>query len=352
MKLKKQIVKFLAILSIGIITISCDDNSTEITKYPTALEIIKADGNYSVLVKALDATSLSSTFSSAGSYTLFAPNNAAFAAYTSTNFPTGIVDATFPVLPATLTSAQVAELKKLLQNHILGVGTRANDLVANVYSKTFAAGVGSTTLSMFVNQSGSDYVINGGSSNGGAKITSSNIDASNGIVHLVDNIIKLPTLKNHLVANPDLASFYAIYTSTTSGTYGDQSAVLATLTAAGPTTVFAPLNSTVNTEASTSGFIASNNTAANVSKILKYHMANGNLTSSSSTSWTSSSATTDVTISTQASTGQTFKIALGTLKITELPTPFTTVSNIKTVNIQATNGIIHTVDRVLRPVLP
>lgn len=346
MKLKNQIVKFLAILSLGITSFSCENNTTEIDKLPTTLDIIKADVNYTVLVKALDATSLTSTFTNTGSYTLFAPNNAAFAAYTSTNFPTGINDATFPALPATLTASQIAELKKLLQNHILGVGTRANDLVTNAYSKTFASGVGSTTLSMFVNKSGNDYIVNGGAVNGGAKITSADVDASNGVIQFVDNVIKLPTLKNHMIANPDLANFYTIYTSTSTGTYGDQSAVLATLSAAGPTTVFAPLNATVTTETATGGFIASNNTPANVSKILKYHMVNSNSTASSTTSWSASDATI-TTLSTQQ-----FKITGGTVKIAELPAISIPASNIKTVNIQATNGVIHTVDRVLRPVLP
>lgn len=349
MKLKKQIIKFLAVLSLGIVSISCDNATTEVTKYPAILEIIKADSNCSVLVKALDATALSSTLSNPGSYTLFAPSNAAFASYTSANFPSGILSSTFPVAPATLSSSQVAELKRLLQNHILGVGTRANDLVSNAYSKTFASGSGtSTTLSMFVNQLGSDYVINGGASNGGTKINVADIDASNGVVHFVDNVVRLPNLKNHMIANPNLEKFYAIYASTATGTYGDQSAVLASLSAVGPITVFAPFNSAVDSETATGGFIASNNTTANVSKILRYHMTNGNFTASSGTSW----ASADATITTMAATSQQFKIAGGTLKITELPAISVTSSNIKTVNIQTTNGVIHIVDRVLRPVLP
>jgi uncharacterized surface protein with fasciclin (FAS1) repeats len=43
----------------------------------------------------------------------------------------------------------------------------------------------------FVNTVGSDVVVNGGSSNGGAKVTAADIEASNGIVHVIDAVLKL-----------------------------------------------------------------------------------------------------------------------------------------------------------------
>lgn len=352
MKIKNQILKVLSVLALAFFAISCNEDTVDVVKYPSIVEYIKKDANYSVLVKALDVTQLSTTLTNAGSYTVFAPNNDAFAAYASTLIPVGyLVDAN--VNSTSLTAAQIAELKKILQNHVLGVGTRSNDLLTAGYSKTFAAGVGSTTLSMFVNKVGSDVLVNGGASNGGAKVVVADIDASNGIIHTVDSVIKLPKLVNHVVANPDLSSLLSVLSSTASGPYGDQSAVLNTLNGNGPFTVFAPLNSAFATALASGGFLTGTNaTPANITKVLRYHVSNGNLTSSSATSWTSSSATTDATITTLAATNQQFKITKGTVKITELPAISAAASNIKFVNIQAVNGNINTVDRVLQPVLP
>ena len=361
--MKNQIIKLMFAITIAFTAFSCtsDDNNKEIAKLPTIEETLKADiTNYSVLLNAIKVSAITN-FASAGSYTLFAPTNASFAAYTSSNFPAGITDAVLVdangVPLTTLTVAQKAELKKLVQNHILGVGTKANDLIASStvsgYVKTFAPGQGATTLSMFVNKPSADVLVNGGTTNGGAIITTADIDASNGIIHKVNSVIKFPTIINHVVANPDLSTLYSVLTSTSTGTYGDQSAVLTTLNGAGPLTVFAPLNTAFNTATATGGFLTGTNaTPTNVSKILRYHLSNGNLTSSSSTSWTSSSATTDVTITTLAATAQTFKITLGTLKIKEFPAITVAASNMKIVNIQATNGNINTIDRVLQPILP
>jgi uncharacterized surface protein with fasciclin (FAS1) repeats len=43
----------------------------------------------------------------------------------------------------------------------------------------------------FVNRVGSDVLVNGGVSNGGAKVTA---EASNGIVHVIDAVLKLQQL--------------------------------------------------------------------------------------------------------------------------------------------------------------
>jgi uncharacterized surface protein with fasciclin (FAS1) repeats len=356
MKIKNQIIQLMSALVIAFTMFSCsnDDNNKEIAKLPTIVEIAKADPlNFSVLVKALDATALTGTLSSSGSYTVFAPTNAAFATYTSTLFPTGIVEATFPTAPATLSTAQIAELRRLLQNHVLGTGTKASDLLTAVYVKTFASGA-TGTLSMYVNKSGADVLINGGTANGGAKVTTADVDASNGIVHIVDSVIKLPNLVNHVKANPELSTLLAVLSGTaaTPGAYGDQSAVLAALNGTTAYTVFAPTNSAFTTATATGGFLTGAIvTPANITKVLRYHVATGSLTSSSATSWNSSSATADATITTLA-TPQTFKIALNTVKITELPAITVTASNIKLVNVVATNGVLHTVDRVLQPILP
>lgn len=356
MKIKNQIIKLMFAVALTFTAFSCsDDDKVEITKLPTVLEIAQADNaNFSVLIKALQVTGLTATVSGPGSYTVFAPTNTAFAAE-------GINEASLqlladnPTLPANVTA--IAGIRNILRNHILGVGTKSNDLLASRYVKTFATGPGTTTLSMFVNQVGADVLINGGVTNGGTKVTKADIDASNGIVHVVENVIKLPKILNHAIANPDLSTLVTVVTST-SGTFGNQAAIATALGGNGPLTVFAPLNSAFTTATTGSGFLTGANlTGPNVTKVLQYHVSStGNLTSSSATSWTPSTTITNATITTLAQNSvpaaQTFLITQGTVKITELPAQTgVPASNIKFVNIQATNGVIHTIDRVLQPVL-
>ena len=355
MKNKNQIIKLMFAILLTFTTFSCsDDDKVVIKKLPTVLEIAQADSaNFSVLIKALQVTGLTAIVSGPGSYTVFAPTNTAFAAE-------GISEASLqlladnPTLPANVTA--IAGIRNILRNHILGVGTKSNDLLASRYVRTFATGPGTTTLSMFVNQVGADVLINGGATNGGTKVTKADIDASNGIVHVVENVIKLPKILNHVIANPDLSILVAVVTST-SGTFGNQAAVATALSGNGPLTVFAPLNSAFTTATTGSGFLTGANlTGPNVTKVLQYHVSTGNLTSSSATSWTPNTTVTNATITTLAQNSvpaaQTFLITQGTVKITELPVQTgVPASNIKFVNIQATNGVVHTIDRVLQPVL-
>ncbi len=369
MKIKNQIIKLLLGAVVAFTNFSCSesDNDKTIEKLPTIVEIAKADPQFSVLVKALTATQLAGTFSSQGSYTVFAPTNTAFAAYISTfpsvAFPSGINDATFNTA---LTPAQNTELKFILQYHVLGVGVKSNDLLPNSvtgvtgYFRTFAPFGTSTTitLSTFVNQVGSDVLINGGVTNGGAKVTKADIDASNGIVHVIDNVLKIPTLVSNVKANPNF--------STLLGLVASEPTVLAVLNNAtpafsagppvvpGPRTVFAPLNSAF-TAAQGTGFLTTAYLAVpgNLTKVLQYHVSSGNATNSnlpafSATSWTPATAVSNVTVTTAAPVSQTFTIALGTVKITSAFTG-SLVSNIKVVNVQASNGVIHAVDTVLQP---
>ena len=356
MKIKNQIIKLMLGAIIAFTNFSCTegDNDKTIDKLPTIVEIAKADPQFSVLAKALQVYGLENTLSGQGSYTVFAPTDTAFAAQ-------GITMATLNATAALnlpQTDPSLTAIRRILQNHVLGVGTRSSDLLFTGYSKTFAAGpaglpsnAANTNLSIFVNLIGTDVLVNGGVANGGAKVIKADIDASNGIIHVVDGVILLPTLVNHVIANPAFSTLLSIVTST-GGTFGNQAPVLAVLTgatAALPKTVFAPLNSAFAT-ATTTGFLTVPYiaTAGNVTKVLQYHVTAANVNTStsafSSTSWASSLQT----IITVAPVSQSFTIAPNTLKITSAFTG-SLVSNIKVVNVQAVNGVIHAVDTVLQP---
>jgi uncharacterized surface protein with fasciclin (FAS1) repeats len=350
----KKLTTILALLILTLFTFSCDEKSGVKENLPTALEYLQSKGNYTILIKALTKTNLVNTFKNPGSITLFAPNDVAFSA---ASISEASIDA--------MTTVQIADLTKTLQYHVINIGTQSFDLPNGAYTNTLAT-YGTSTLSLFVNRS-SGILLNGGAANGGATVTSGDNYVSNGVIHEISNVMALPTLVSLAKANPNLSTLVTVLSSTATGAYGDQSAILATLTNAtsnpvfnattnpNPSlTVFAPLNSAFTIATATGGFLTgANATAANITKILRYHISNGALTSSSATSWTSSTATTDATIATLAATAQTFKIEKGTVKITELPVQVGVApSLIKLVNVQASNGVIHTIDRVLQPILP
>ena len=222
----------------------------------------------------------------------------------------------------------------------------------------------SISLSTFFNKT-TGVVINGGVANGGAEVTKADIDASNGVVHTINSVLKLPTLVNQVVANPNLSTLLTVVTDPA------QAAVLAQVaTPAFNTQLFAPQNAAFTAAAA----YLTGKTATEISKILRYHIAtsgsftrtenigtstqNINNGSSSNSTFLPSNATTDATVTTRANVGvtaafQMFRIQMNSLKIFELPASTTIpASNMKTVNIHTSNGIIHIVDRVLQPTLP
>jgi uncharacterized surface protein with fasciclin (FAS1) repeats len=344
MKIKNQILSFVTILAVALMTFSCtNDMPREVTPLKSIVDIAKADpGNFSILVDALKKTGLEATLSNSGSYTVFAPTNAAFTA-------AGITSASINALVAPADNVAIANLRLALQNHVIGIGTRSADLVAAGTFKTFAfykstaTATSGANLNLFVSKVGSDVVLNAGASNGGAKVTTADIEASNGIVHVIDAVLKLPTIVNQIISNPSLSSLLGVVTST------PQASVLTTLnaaTAAAALTVYAPDNSAFTAATATSGYLVGKSDAQ-VTSILRYHLENGNKTASSATSWTSSTATADVSVTTLNSTR--FTILLGTVKIKDVVG--TTNATIKVTNIQGSNGVVQVIDKVLQPFL-
>jgi uncharacterized surface protein with fasciclin (FAS1) repeats len=342
MKFKNQILYFVAILSVALMTFSCtNDEDKTVVKLPSIVDIAKADPtNFSILVDALNKTGLATTLSNPGSYTVFAPTNAAF---TAAGITSAAINALNPLVPADATT--IANLKLRLQNHVIGVGTRSSDLLAGGYFKTFgffkttATSTTGANLSMYINKPAADVLINGGTANGGAKVTTADIDANNGVVHVIDAVLALPTIVQHVVANPSLTTLTGLVTS------APQATVLATLSAAtgaAPVSIYAPTNDAFTTASGTGGYLVGK-TDAQITNILNYHLEKSNRVAGSTTAF---STTADITVTTLYPTF-VFVITKGTLKIVDKSNPAVN-ANAKVLNIQGTNGSIQVVDKVLQ----
>ena len=381
MKIKNQILKVMLTLVLALSIFSCsnDGNNDEIAKLPTFNEIVNADlANYSVLRKGLEVSGLLTAITGNGSYTVFAPNNAAFLAYRSPNFAAGIDNT---VLTGTLTAAQANELKRTLMYHVLSSATFSTDLPSKNYIKTYApyGTSNSITLSAYVDKT-NGIEINGGDlmvagvSNGGAKVTEGDIKASNGVLHKINAVLMLPTLYNQLNANKDLSS-YLTNIEADAVTKGFITSPVSN------TQLFVPNNEAFTNAAS----YLSGKTVAEIKNIIKFHITtrssyDRNATvgiqtdqaqndgAATATSYLPTTAISNAVVSTKANAiapavgNQNFLILRNSFNVTQAievlpatsPAKYTegaSLGKLTITNIHTLNGIIHTVNKVLQPAL-
>jgi uncharacterized surface protein with fasciclin (FAS1) repeats len=323
-------IALFAFLTTNIFSSCSDDNNTNVPTPQvdnTIAGIASRANNLTLLVKALKKANLVTTLSGNGPFTVFAPTDQAF------------IDAGFTAAAIDALPDNDNGLIQTLLNHVVSGAVLSTALVDQSYIKTLGKGSASTTntLSMFVDKT------SGVKLNGVSTVTTPNIAATNGVIHVVDKVITLPTIVTHAKANPLFSTLYAVVTSTT-GTFGNQSAVATALTTnTTPLTVFAPTNAAFTAATTGTGFITGAAvTAANVTKVLQYHVTGaGNVLAASLTQGQS--------IPTITNPVQNLTIDLvGGAKISDTSP---TKANIIATNVQCANGIIHAVDKVLQPTL-
>jgi uncharacterized surface protein with fasciclin (FAS1) repeats len=171
--------------------------------------------------------------------------------------------------------------------------------------------------------------------NGTATVTTADIMASNGVIHVVDKVIGLPTIVTHATANPNFTSLVGALTG------AGQPDFVTILSSAGPYTVMAPTNdafTALNTELAPGGIAGVS--AANLTKVLTYHVANGNVLAAS---------LTEGQMITTLQTPQKYTIQLaGGAKIKDANNR---ISTITATDVQCSNGVIHVINKVLLPIL-
>lgn len=294
---------------------SCKDDEEEDTT-KNIVELAQGNPDLSSLVAAVQRAGLVEALSDESKqYTVFAPTNAAFAAFLTAN---GY---------ANLDAVPEAALKNLLLNHVLGTEVKAA-AVTTGYVKTLATYSTTTSnVSMYLSTASGVKI------NGGPTVINADVDANNGVVHVVDAVIGIPVVPTFAVANPDFSILVQALTRS------DLTANYATvLSDDGPFTVFAPTNAafaSLLTELSATSL--SDIDAATLEAVLTYHVASGNVLAGS---------LTEGQVVTSLQTG-TFTIGLvGGAKITDGEGR---VSNIIATDIQGSNGVVHAIDKVLLP---
>lgn len=304
----------------AIFTVSCDDDDNNVVVDNTITGKATATANLSILVQALVKADLATTLQGSGPYTVFAPTNDAFTAFLATT----------PY--ATINDVPKEALTQILLNHVVTGAVKSTDLTTG-YIKTLAKGTASTTntLSMYVNTAA------GVKLNGVATVTTADIMASNGVVHIVDKVIDLPTIVTHAAANANFSTLVSVLNRS------GQPNFITALSATGPFTVFAPTNAAftaLNTELAPGGIAGVS--AANLTKVLQYHVV-------SPANVLAASLTEGQVVTPILTPAQTFTIQLtGGAKIKDANNR---ISNIIITDVQCSNGVIHAIDKVLLPIL-
>jgi uncharacterized surface protein with fasciclin (FAS1) repeats len=126
------------------------------------VETARDAGSFTTLLTAVDAAGLGETLAEGGPFTVFAPTDEAFA-----SLPEGTVESLLQD-PATLTG--------ILTYHVVAGRVTAED----------AAGLSSATTVQ-----GSELPVSseGGIHVGDASVVSADIEASNGIIHVIDRVL-------------------------------------------------------------------------------------------------------------------------------------------------------------------
>lgn len=121
------------------------------------------NGSFTVLARALTAAGLVETLQGPGPFTVFAPTDAAFA-----KLPAGTVDALLRDIP---------RLRSILTYHVVAGKVEAKDVV----NLTTANTVQGSAISIHV--MGGKVMIND------ATVTTADVQASNGVIHVIDTVI-------------------------------------------------------------------------------------------------------------------------------------------------------------------
>lgn len=312
--MKKTILKLSALLLIASTTFtSCkkdDDKTTSTTgttpAAKTIVELAQGDTTLSILVTALSKAGLVSTLQGAGTFTVFAPTNDAFrgAGVTST------------LINSITDPAEIQELKNALLYHVLGSKVLSTQL-SNTYVPTLYT-VGGNGVSLQVNVAPVKF-------NNSASVVTADINASNGVIHKISVPLDIPTVKDIAVNNSGFTTLVSALT---------KAELVDVVDTTNNITVFAPVNKAF----SDINFDLGATSKDDLAPILTAHVLGASVRSSAITNGLKATTLNNgVELTFNTSAGVKFSGGK------------TTGISVTTADIQASNGVVHVIDKVIIP---
>ncbi len=260
-------------------------------------------GVHDSLVDALVKADLVATLQGDGPFTVFAPTDQAFA------------DAGID-LDSFTTDEEIAALTDILLYHVYS---------GAVYAAAVTDGL---TVAMVNGDDASFTVTDGTVMVGDATVTTADVMASNGVIHVIDKVLMPPA---------DLVDIAAVAMST--GVHDSLVAALvkanlvATLQGDGPFTVFAPTDQAFADAGIDLDSFTTDEEIAALTDILLYHVYSGAVYAAA--------VTDGLTVAMVNGDDASFTVTDGTVMVGD--------ATVTTADVMASNGVIHVIDKVLMP---
>ena len=252
----------------------------------TIIDILQARGNFTTIVAATDRAGLSSLLGAPGAFTIFAPTDEAFEA-----------------LGLDLSTLSDEQLSGILTYHALLSVVRSTEIPATADAANLLTLAFDTSDGVMVNN---------------AMVIEADIEADNGIIHVIDTVLLPPDI-------PTMAGYLGATALTDALASAD---LVSTLQAPGPFTVFAPTNEAF----ATAGDVPADALAG----ILTYHVVGAAVPSTSIPERADSLSTNEW--------GNPITLFFDTAA-----DPMVNDATVVLADVKTTNGIIHVVDTVLVP---
>ena len=290
------------------------NNTAEST---TIVDVAKAN-DFTILVSALERVNLDDVLMGDGPFTVFAPTDDAFAALLKELE----IDGLDKVDDATLT--------QILLNHVVD-GKVTSDMLTAGYVSTMADGPEDTKVSALIDLS------NGVMINNRSTVSTPDVMASNGVVHVIDKVITIPNAVDAALANPNFSILVQALTRSDLTTD-----FVATLSTEGPFTIFAPSDKAfMDLLAGNDDWNALSDIPVNVLEaVLKYHVIAGNNVTSS-----------EITDGMQPETFEGSTITINNTDGVKITDANMNVATVEAADVQTSNGVIHAINKVIIPQL-
>ncbi|HLO80397.1 MAG TPA: fasciclin domain-containing protein [Chitinophagaceae bacterium] len=302
-KIKMMRLLSAVFLLITVFMVSCSENNenTVPAPVPNIAQIVSQSPNFSTLNAAVAKAGLGDALATTQNITVFAPDNAAFAA-------SGITS---------VDGFTAAQLQAILLYHVFGQKVSSSAIPVSDTLKSL------NTANIYASRN-----VNGVFTNG-FKVKQADILGSNGVIHVIEKVMIPPTQTIAQIAAADTTLSFLVTALTNTG-------LLPAVQAAGKLTVFAPTNQAFRD----AGITDVNALPVQILEpILKYHVLGTNVFSSDLVN-----GATAVTL--QGGTVTVTATPTATVKITTSAQP---ASPITAANIVAKNGVVHKIGRVMIP---